>query len=327
MINLKKIIKEHLPYLLTMIAIIVVFNIRLPYYISAPGGIIDISDRIEYKEKNEYEGSLNMLYVTEYEATIPIYLMSYLLDDWDLESIKESQVSDESMKEIEIRNKIMLNNSVNNAKYVAYKEANKEINISSKKHQVIGTITDTNLKIGDEIIKINNSKIDNLDDIKAIITNSNIGDELTINIIRDAKKLTITEKIKEIDNEKALGVIIITDYEYETNPDIKLNFKKSESGSSGGLMMSLSIYNAISGDNILKGRNIAGTGTIDINGNVGEISGIKYKIMGAAKNNIDIVLVPSTNYEEALQTKEEHNYDIEIVSINTFEEAINYLKN
>ena len=121
-----------------------------------------------------------MLYVTEYEATIPIYLMSYLLDDWDLESIKESQVSDESMKEIEIRNKIMLNNSVNNAKYVAYKEANKEINISSKKHQVIGTITDTNLKIGDEIIKINNSKIDNLDDIKAIITNSNIGDEFLL---------------------------------------------------------------------------------------------------------------------------------------------------
>ena len=31
--------------------------------------------------------------------------------------------------------------------------------------------------------------------------------------------------------------------------------------------------------------------TIDIDGNVGEIDGIKYKIAGAAKNKMDIVLV------------------------------------
>ena len=32
--------------------------------------------------------------------------------------------------------------------------------------------------------------------------------------------------------------------------------------------MALSIYNAISDEDIIKGRNIAGTGTIDIDGNV-----------------------------------------------------------
>jgi len=325
-INLKKILKENKVYLITMIVILLICNIKLPYYINAPGGIIDISDRIEYDKKEESDGSLNMLYVTEYIATVPTYLMSYVLNNWDIESIEDSQLSNESTKEIEVRNKIMLNNSINNAKYVAYKAAGKEITITDKKHQVIGTVTDTNLKIGDEILEVNNQKIDTLNEIKEFISNSQLDEELEFKIIRNKKEKTIKETIKEVNGEKALGVILITDYEYESNPKIELKFKQSESGSSGGLMMSLSIYNAISDDDILNGRNIAGTGTIDIDGNVGEISGVKYKIIGAAKNNMDIVLVPSANYKEALKTKEENNYDLEIVSVKTFEDAINYLK-
>ena len=90
--------------------------------------------------------------------------------------------------------------------------------------------------------------------------------------------------------------------------------------------MSLSIYSAISGEDILKGRNIAGTGTIDIEGNVGEIGGIKYKVMGAVKNKMDIILVPSANYKEAMKVKKEKNYKIKIVEVKTFQDAIKYLK-
>ena len=92
-------------------------------------------------------------------------------------------------------------------------------------------------------------------------------------------------------------------------------------------MMSLSIYSAISGEDILKGRNIAGTGTIDMEGNVGEIGGIKYKVMGAVKNKMDIILVPSANYKEAMKVKKEKKYKIKIVEVKTFQDAIEYLEN
>ena len=91
-------------------------------------------------------------------------------------------------------------------------------------------------------------------------------------------------------------------------------------------MLTLTIYNAITGDDIIKGRNISGTGTISSDGSVGEIDGVKYKIMGAVKNNMDLVFVPSPNYEEALDVKEKYNYDIEIVKVDTFKEAVEYLK-
>lgn len=317
--------REYWDYLLTIIIIIISFNVKLPYYVYAPGGTIDISDRIEYDEMNEYDGSLNMLYVREYEANIPVYLLSFVFRNWDLESVSRSQISNETMEEIDIRNKIMLNSSINNAKYVAYTEAGKEISVSNKRHMIIGTLADTNLKIGDEILKINDTLVEDLSEVKQVINDSNIGDEIRFLVSRNEEEIEVIESVKEIEGVKAIGVIFITDYEYELSPEIELKFKKSESGSSGGLMMALSIYSAIGEEDLLKGRNIAGTGTIDINGNVGEIAGVKYKIMGAVRNGMDVVLVPSANYEEAIKTKKDNNYDIEIVKVEKFADAVEYL--
>ena len=311
--------------MLALIVVAFISNYRLPYYISAPGGIIDISDRIEYNNLEEYNGSLNMLYVTQYEATIPLYLMSYVLSDWDLESIKENQISNENHSEIDKRNKIMLDNSINNAIYVAYTASDKKIEIKNKKLLVVGTLSNIDLKIGDEILEIDNKKVDDFDIIKEIISESNVGDILKFKIKREEKIKEVDLEVKEMEDSKGIGVVIVTNYEYDIDPKIELKFKKSESGSSGGMMMALSIYSAISGEDILKGRNIAGTGTIDINGNVGEIDGIKYKIMGAYKNGMDVVLVPSANYKEAKKVVKNKKYDMEVVEIKTFNDAIEYL--
>ena len=142
--------------------------------------------------------------------------------------------------------------------------------------------------------------------------------------MRDNKEHSFKVKL---DDEKKLGIIVQTDYEYELDPEINIKFKTSESGSSGGLMLALSIYNAITSEDITHGFKVAGTGTIDIEGNVGEIGGVKYKIMGAVRNKMDLVFVPTANYEEAIKVKKEHNYDIDIIKVNTFEEALNYLNN
>ena len=324
--KLKVFWKENRFYLLFLLIVVVVSNYRLPYYVSAPGGIIDISDRIEMDERVEYDGSLNMLYVTQYEATVPLYLMSFILKDWDLESIKDNQISNENHKEIDIRNKIMLNNSVNNAIYVAYTASGKDIKVKNNRTFIVGTLSDMDLKIGDEVISVNDKKIDDFNVLKNVIDSSKIGDNLEFKVIRDNKEKEVTVEVKEIDDAKALGIVITNNFDYEIDPKIELKFNKSESGSSGGLMMALSIYSAISGEDLLKGRDIAGTGTIDINGNVGEIGGIKYKIIGAVNNGMDVVLVPSNNYEEAKKVVSENDYDIEIVEISTFNDAIEYLK-
>ncbi len=324
---MKETIKNHKLFIITLLVIAIVFHIKLPYYISAPGGVININNRIKYEEKKDWNGSFNMLYVTEYIATIPTYLLSYIIPDWDLESIKENQVSNETPEEINIRNRILLENSINTAKYIAYKEAGKEIKELSKKNIIIGTTLDNGLKIGDEVTEVNDKKVNTADDIREEIKNHEVGEKIKLTIIRNQKEINKEVEIIKKDNSKMIGILVVTNYKYEMNPEIELKFKKSESGSSGGLMMSLSIYSAISGEDLLKGRKIAGTGTIENDGSIGEIDGIKYKIIGAHKNNIDIVLVPEANYKEAKEVVKDKKYKIKVIKVKTLKEAIEYLKN
>ena len=113
----------------------------------------------------------------------------------------------------------------------------------------------------------------------------------------------------------------------KTTPKIELEFKKSESGPSGGLVLALSIYNSLVSEDITQGRKIVGTGTIDVNGNVGSIGGVEYKIKGAVKEKADIFLVPAgENYEEAQKVIEENNYKIKLIPVTTFNDALEKLK-
>ena len=323
---MKSLIKENKWFIISMIIIIILFKIELPYYINMPGGTIKINDRIECNTCNKINGSINLLYVSEYVATIPTYLLSKIIPNWDAEKISEYQINNETTDDIFLRNKLMLEESIDSAILVAYKASKKNIDITNKKNVVIAITNNNNLKIGDEILEIDNIKVENVAEIREIIKAKKIHDKLKIKIIRNKIEQEIEVEVNEEKGTKIIGVVVTTDYDYKLNPNIKLKFKPSESGASGGLMLALSIYSKISDEDIIKGRKIAGTGTIDPYGNVGEIDGIKYKIMGAHKDKVDLILVPEKNYKEAIKVKKKNHYKMKIVKVKDFDSAIKYLK-
>lgn len=325
--KIKDFFKENIKFFIFLIVFMVVINIPLPYYILAPGGVIDIRDRIKIENKNETEGTLNLLYVTEYEANVGMMVMSYILKDWDTEKVEEVQLSNESMEEITIRNKVMLENSMQNAILVAYNKSGNTVNIKGQENIVIATTSDNGIKVGDKILRANGIDIDNVETLREVIAKTNIGETIVLDVIREDKAEQINVKVTGNDETKAVGVVVLTNYIYDVDPELELSFKASEGGASGGLMIALNIYNSLTSEDITKGRRIAGTGTIDALGNVGAIDGVKYKIIGAHKNKMEIVFVPKDNYEEAIKVKEEYNYDMEIISVDTFDDALNYLNN
>ena len=318
---MKRFFKENYKFLLLLAFMIAVFEIELPYYIEAPGGTINLSQRIDehYNRKN---GSLNMLYVTEYKGNIVTVLLSKVIKSWDLYEIKNQQVSNEDAHDIYVRNKVMLDNSIQNATFVAYNYAGKKINITGKENVIIATTKDNGIEIGDIVLTIDNQEVDDISTIKEYLKTKNVGDKIDIKIKRNKKEKHVEITLEE---DKLLGIIMITNYTYDTEDDLNVAFKNGEGGSSGGLILTLGIYSEITGTDLLKGRNIAGTGTIDSAGNVGEIDGIKYKIAGAVRKHMDIVLVSPYNYDEAKRVVEENNYKIKIVKVSTFEEAVEYL--
>lgn len=318
---MKKFLKENLSSIIIIIIMVLIIEIELPYYIEAPGGTINLSKRID-KDYNKKNGSLNMLYVTEYKGNLITVLLSKVIKSWDLYEISNQQISNEDSKDIYVRNKVMLDNSIQNATFVAYEYAGKRIDIKDKKNIVIATTKDNGIEIGDIILSIDDIEVEDINTIKKYLETLNPNDEITIKVKRNNKEKNIKVTI---DEKKVIGIMIITNYEYETEDDLDIAFRSGEGGSSGGLVLALGIYSEISGVDILKGRNIAGTGTIDIDGNIGEIDGIKYKIAGAVKRHMDVVLVSPSNYEEAKKVIEDNNYKIELVKVSTFKEAIEYL--
>jgi len=326
--KIKEILSKNYKELIFMIIFMILFTIPLPYYINAPGGLMDVSDRVVIEDSYEAEGSLNMAYVSEIKATIPTLIMSVFNKDWDVLKIEEMTYENETIDDMYYRDHLMLEESVNNAIIVGFTKAGKNVEITSSSLMItyVDEDSNTDLEIGDEILSIDGKQINNSNDVSEILKTKNEGDIISLQVISDKKEITKTATLKKEKDRLVIGILITNKKEVETIPKVELKFKKSESGPSGGLMTALSIYNYLTEEDITKGKTIVGTGTIDENGNVSSIGGVKYKLKGAVKNKAEIFLVPNgENYEEAIKLKEQNDYKIEIIGISTIDDALNYL--
>lgn len=325
--KIKEFLKDTYKIIIIYIIILIILLFPLPYFIYAPGGIINVSNRVDIKNSYKQKGSFNLSYVSEYKGNLLTIVVSLLNKNWDIISRKDNYEENISYDEYELRDQLMMKQAYVDATINAYKHANKEIKVKSKKVYVsyLFEKSKTDLKVGDQIIKINNIKIKNRKQINKMLNKLNIGDSILIEVINNNKIYQRKAKVIEYKKEKLIGIGIIELKDIKTNPKIKYNYKKDESGPSGGLMVSLNIYNSLIRNDITKGKTIVGTGTIDEYGNVGEISGVKYKIKGAIKKDIDLFIVPNKNLKEALKVKKDNNYKIKIIGVDTFDEVINYL--
>ena len=73
----KKFIKNNYIYMLIILTVVVVFVIPVPYYIDAPGGLINLNEKIFVKDKKNSEGSFNLTYVSEMKGNVFTFLMDY----------------------------------------------------------------------------------------------------------------------------------------------------------------------------------------------------------------------------------------------------------
>lgn len=329
--NIKKLIKEYYKVIIVYVLILAFFLVEFPYYISAPGGLINTDDKIETTESFKMSGSLNMAYVSEIHATIPTLVISLLNKDWDVEKEEDVKNDNETIEEKNYRNKMLLEEANDTALLVAYKHSDIDYKVTNNKVYItyVDELADTNLKIGDQILKVDDTEITDKNSLFEYIASKQIGDKITLevkDINGDDKKREAT--LINVLDETKVGAVVTETFDVKSDEKVSFNFKDRESGSSGGLMLTLTIYSHLNEIDLTGGKTIVGTGTIDINGNVGEISGIKYKLIGAVNKGADVFLVPvGENYEDAKKLKEERNYDIELVPVATFEEALKYLEN
>ena len=324
-----ELIKYEYKNLLIMFLICIISYTPVNYYITTGGGISDIKTRVQVNDGYKSKGSLNISYVSELDGTVLSYLLSYILPNWSRTDIGNYKYDEnESLEDLEFRSDISLTKASNDAIKVAFEKAHKSILLKSSKYYIISKmydLGDINLKVGDQVLAIDDKAISDFD-YREYISNLSVGATPKVTIIRDNKQLDVACQVYESDNRKVLGLYIERVDEYTTDPEVQIKFKSQESGPSGGLITTLSIYNQLVEEDITKGLTIAGTGTIDQDGNVGEIGGVEYKLMGAVSGGADVFLVPAgTNYKEVMKVMKKKKYNIKVLSVSTFDEAIEKL--
>ncbi len=304
--------------------------IKTDYYFMSPGPPyqwdIDYGD----VENFDFEGNLYQLTVRRDEANALIYAWSYVSNSVDLyprEVILPKGVSPEELSQISIQN---MKTSENVAIAVALKYLGYDITSKGDGVSVVGILDDSpvkdKLKRGDLLNSINNDEISSASEFIAMLRTYDIGDTVKIGLIRDVegnlKNLEIETKLiehVEYKGEPMVGFLATTvnerfDFPFEI--DIKTG---NVGGPSAGLMMALNVYNNLIPEDITNSLVIAGTGTIEIDGSVGPVGGVKQKVIAAKRAGAELILVPTANFEEAKPLETEST---EIVAIDTFDEAL-----
>lgn len=327
--KVKEFIKTEYKFILFLIVFVVICTWPVNYYIVIGGGISDISDRVVVENGDSSNGSFNLSYVSELKGTTLSYLLSYVMPHWKRVSMDDYKyTTDEDYQDIEFRSELDLLSSNSNAIYYAYQLADKPCEVVKTDVYVIVKFPeyDNPLEVGDKLLKVNGVLCANLVEFQEAIQKVE-GNSVHVTVLRDGKEMELTSKLYEEENRKVLGVGLQSVTTYDVDPEVKFQFEKNESGPSAGLITTLSIYDQLTKGDLTKGKLIAGTGTIEADGSIGQIGEVEYKLLGAVDGGAQVFLVPAgENYQDCKKMKKEENLDIKLISVKNIDDAIKKLK-
>jgi PDZ domain-containing protein len=320
--------------------------ISMPYYAMSPGPVSDVSDYVQVAEPFETtEGELFFLTVSLQEVNVIEWVAAKLDGRVDLAPVENIRPAGVSQEELRVYNLDLMDRSKEDAKYVALTYLGYDVTYNGSGALISSTIEDSaaegTLEPGDVIVAVDGEPVEFSSDAVDLIGGGAPGDELTLTIERtDADDRDVVETLDILlvlgpyrfvdengnvldDPDRGMAGVMLTDAPVEVvfPVDVVID-SQNIGGPSAGLMFTLEIIDALTEEDLTQGRRIAGTGTIDADGNVGPIGGMRQKTFGAIDAGAEYLLVPVGNWDEAVDAAGD---DIMLVKVATIQDAMTFL--
>lgn len=303
--------------------VLLAWNIPLPLIAYSPGPISDAAEAVvvEGAETFPPEGELMMLTVSGQDLNIFEVLVAGVDPTVDVLARQRVRRPDETDEDYRRRNLELMDESTATAITVAL--AHLDIADIEPSVFITGYAADTPagqvLEIGDRIDRLNGTEISTTDDLAAALSGKAPGDSVEIAVQRGGEPLSFEFELEAFVDEpdRPFIGIFVRSLPYWVDIDSGI-----VGGPSAGLMYSLAIIDVLTEGDITGGRVIAGTGTVDTEGNVGAIGGVRQKVVAAEAAGAEIMLLPQSNYESALTAPRSN---LELVPVATVDEALAYL--
>ncbi|CAM5787877.1 MULTISPECIES: SepM family pheromone-processing serine protease [Brevibacillus] len=321
------------------VALGLLFFVPTPYYVTRPGSAIELAPMIDVEggEKDE-TGAFMLTTVRMGEANLAWYLYAQLSPDAELMEKELVVGKGESNEDFTRRELAVMDNSQKIAEAVAFRMAGYDVKVENQGVWVMGTVDNMPaknvLKIGDVITSVDGKKMSRKEDLLGYLSEKRKGDSVEIEFTRDGKKQKQTLVLDQLPQSKNAGIGIRPEDKQEIIVPNRVTISSEGiGGPSAGLMMTLEIYDQLNTEmDLTRGYQIAGTGTISLDGTVGRIGGINHKIVAADKAGAEIFFAPQddqgpiSNYEEALATAKRIGTSMKVVPVRTVEDALVYLR-
>lgn len=215
----------------------------------------------------------------------------------------------------------------------------------TEKVQVLSTVEGSPaasaLRADDRIVKVGEKQIETLTDVPKAVNASN-GSPIDVTVERDGKQQTfkLTPVRASDDSRWILGAGLKQSYDLPAHVQYNLD---GVGGPSAGLMLALGTVDKLSEGTLLADEDaggdpyrsyISGTGTIDANGKVGAIGGIKYKILATGRYGARYFLAPKENCDSIVKMQAQDpdlfNYyhagqvsgTMTVIPVSTLDEAV-----
>lgn len=341
-------------FLVIYLILILGTAIRVDYVVTTPGAFNHTAKTTDETKSYaavtiETNNQAGYIYTIGVYSHIRVSLFQYLISKMSNRlGVDDYKPNVDLTSEEEYERGVILKDlSITNALIVAYEHAqlkNSEIVLEKNFEGIIVSAvlkySKSGLMINDLITKINDVDILSYEHYLELRDAVNKDDYFKITVNRGDKERVINaQKVvaRNRDNQVVVdqGGNMVYTLAIEANPSFKITnafpkFKISEKmhsiGGSGGAMLTLAIYNALLEEDVTSGKIIAGTGTININGKVGDIGGVGQKIVTAYMYGIDIFFVNPEDYEEALEMYNLIKAPFKLYRVATFAEIIAYLE-
>jgi len=326
-------------FILVVALIAAVFLVPVNAVIEAPGPTWNVLDngsssdqdvlKVSGTETYPTEGALRMTTVSVsgcpgYPVTTADLIAAWFSADKRIVDRNEVCPQDQSAEQVEETGKAQMTASQDSAVIAALVETGKAGAMHLTVTEVTEQQTSTEIQAGDVLETITpqggqTTTLASFSQLRELMTTIPEGTRVTLGVRRGDQK-TSAALTTIAPQEGTTGSLLGLSLKISVDSPVEATFGLSDvGGPSAGMMFALGVVDEITPGSLTGGKDISGTGTIDMTGQVGPIGGIQQKMAGARESGSTFFLAPASNCNEVTGHEPK---GMQVFAVNTLHEAV-----
>lgn len=340
---MKKVVKRGAKLLVLGLLVVLLVGYPRFWYVLFPGDTVNLLTHITEQQRAvsfRKASNLSMLYVSEEPVGLAGWLMAQLNPELAVYT-QQTFLGQQTPQEANLIAEYDWQTAQNAAKVVASRTLRHNYAVVTQGPRVLSVTEKSKfinkIPLGATITAFNDQPVSSTRELLNLLKHTQ-KQRVSVSFYTSSRKIqTVTGRLirlKPSSTQRYLGITLVDWQRVHTRPTYRFTLS-GITGPSAGLMMGLSLYYAMSNQEP-PATIIAGTGTLNQQGQVGAIGGISQKVIAAAKRQVHYFLVPNTdyrdpvthltNYQQALATARHLKTRMTIIPVKNFNQALSALK-